>query len=190
MQEGARVTSLQGNNYLCIPATSKKIDKTLKFLDWVMASKENHDLFELGIEGKDWNAVGDDKYSVISSGSADSTSSTYNFPGYVMTWNPHYVRFSDKLPDEILEYKKYDLDPNAYYPSPTAGFIFDTSGIQTELTKVNAIMSENSTALEHGALQNPVEVLRAANAEADKNGREVIKEELKKQINEFLAAKN
>ena len=58
------------------------------------------------------------------------------------------------------------------------------------MTKVNAIMSENSTALEHGALNDPVEVLRKANAEAEQNGREVIKEELKKQINEFLANKN
>lgn len=191
MEKQARVTSLQGNNYLCIPATSKKIDSTLKFLDWVMASKENHDLFELGIEGKDWTAVGEDKYSLVSSGSGDAAASTqYTFPGYVMTWNPHYVRFSDKLPEEILEYKKYDLESDAYYPSPLAGFIFDTSNIQTEMTKVNAIVSENSTALEHGALANPIEVLRKANAEAEQNGRPAIKEELKKQINEFLAEKN
>ncbi len=183
MEPEARITSLQGNNFLCIPSTSKKIDATLKFLDWVFASKENHDLFELGIEGKDWTAVGDDKYSL-------PEDSQYTFPGYVLTWNPNFVRFSDELPEDIYEYKSYDLDTNGYYPSPLAGFIFDTSNIQTEMTKVNAIMSENSTALEHGALNDPVEVLRKANAEAEQNGREVIKEELKKQINEFLANKN
>lgn len=188
MEDDARITSLQGNNYLCIPATSKKIDSTLKFLDWLMSSAGNHDLFELGIEGKDWTAVGNDRYSLPSSG-GDSSSSQYTFPGYVMTWNPNYVRFSDKLPEEILEYKKYDLESSAYYPSPLAGFIFDTSSVQTEMTKVNAIMSENSTALEHGALANPIEVLRKANAEAEQNGRPRIKEELIKQINEFLANK-
>lgn len=184
MEDGARISSLQGNNFLCIPATSKKIDKTLTFLDWLMSSQDNHDLFELGIEGKNWTAIGDDRYSTPE-GSDDG----YTFPGYVMTWNPNYVRFSDKLPDEILEYKKYDLKADAYYTSPLAGFMFDTSNIQTEMTKVNAIMSENSTALEHGALADPIAVLQKANAEAEANGRDVIREELRKQINEFLANK-
>ena len=184
-EEGARLSTLQGNNYLCIPATSKKIESTLTFLDWLMSSQENHDLFELGIEGKDWNAVGDDKYTLTQ----ENSNNQYTFPGYVMTWNPHYVRFSDKLPDAIYNYKKYDLETSSYYTSPLAGFIFDSSNVQTEMTKVNAIMSENATALEHGALANPVEVLRKANAEAEQNGRPQIKEELKKQINEFLANK-
>ncbi len=186
MESNARLSSLQGNNYICIPATSKKIDKTLTFLDWLMASSENHDLFELGIEGKDWNAVGDDKYSLPENNSGTQ----YTFPGYVMTWNPNYVRFSTELPDDIYEYKKYDLESDAYYASPLAGFIFDTSSVQTEVTKVNAIVSENSTALEHGALADPIEVLRKSNAEAEQNGRQQIKEELKRQINEFLANKN
>lgn len=192
MEDKARLSSLQGNNYICVPKTSKKIDKTLKFLDWLMASKENHDLFELGIEGKDWTAIGEDQYSVPKSDKTGvaGSSSQYTFPGYVLTWNPNYVRFSDALPEKILEYKKYDLESDAYYASPLAGFIFDTSSIQTEMTKVNAIMSENSTALEHGALANPIEVLRKANAEAEQNGRPRIREELKKQVNEFLAKKN
>lgn len=150
-----------------------------------MASRENHDLFELGIEDKDWTAVGEDRYALTQ----ENSSAQYTFPGYVMTWNPNYVRFSDKLPEEIFEYKKYDLETSAYYTSPLAGFIFDSSNVQTEMTKVNAIMSENSTALEHGALENPVEVLRKANAEAEVNGRPQIKDELKRQINEFLANK-
>ena len=190
MENEARVTSLQGNNFLAIPATSKKIDKTLTFLNWLFESKENHDLFELGIEGKDWTAIGDDQYSLPSQDGKMASSLQYTFPGYVMTWNPHYVRFSDRLPDNILEYKKYDLKPEAYYPSPLAGFMFDTSSIQTEMTKVNAIMAENATALEHGALANPVEVLQKENAEAEKSGREEIKAELRKQVNEFLANKN
>lgn len=182
-EEGARLTNLQGNNYVCIPATSKKVEQTLTFLDWLMSSQENHDLFELGIEGKDWTAIGSDQYSL-------PDDAQYTFPGYVLTWNPNYVRFSDELPDEILEYKEYDLEEDAYYPSPLAGFLFDTSEIQTEMTKVNAIVSENSTALEHGVLADPIAVMRQTNADAEQNGRDVIREELKRQINEFLAEKN
>lgn len=192
MEDGARVTDLQGNNYVCIPATSKKVEQTLTFLDWLMASEENHDLFELGIEGKDWFPVGDDRYSLpeTEGNTAVGSSNRYTFPGYVLTWNPNYVRFSDKIPDDILAYKKYDLEESAYYPSPIAGFQFDTSSIQTEMTKVNAIISENVTALEHGALSDPLAVMRKTNQEAEKNGRDVIRAELERQINEFLANKN
>ena len=206
MEKEARLTDLKGNNFLAIPATSTKIDKTLKFLDWLAASQENHDLFELGIEGVHWTAVGDDKYEVIDLTSSSSTGETstegttedtsssanatvYNFPGYVMTWNPRYVRFSVDLNDTILEYKKYDLQKDAYYVSPIAGFTFDTSNIQTESTKVSAVISETSTALEHGIYDDPIQVLEETYAKAMDNGLQVIKDEMERQINEFLASK-
>ena len=68
--------------------------------------------------------------------------------------------------------------------------MFDTSNLQTETSVVSGITSKVSTALEHGALENPVEQLRANTAEALANGLDVIREEAKRQINEFLAEKN
>ncbi len=61
------MTNLQGNNFICIPAWSKKVDKALTFLDWLYANSTNHDLFELGVEGEDWKAIGDDRYEQIKS---------------------------------------------------------------------------------------------------------------------------
>lgn len=78
----------------------------MKFLDWLFSSEENHDLFELGIEGEDWEPVGEDQYRVIE---GETAAQTYTFPGYVLTWNPNYVKFPDTLPDDILAYKNMIL---------------------------------------------------------------------------------
>lgn len=186
MKPQARVTNLQGNNFICIPAWSKKVDKALTFLDWLYANSTNHDLFELGVEGEDWKAIGDDRYEQIKSDDNEA----YSFPGYVLTWNPNYVRFLDTLDEDIYEYKKYDLDRNAYYESPLAGFMFDTSKLQTESTVVSGIKSEVETALAHGALDDPVGKLNENINKCLYNGLDVIREEAIRQINEFLANKN
>ncbi len=187
MEPEARVTDLKGNNFICIPAWSKKTDKVLKFLDWLYANEDNHDLFELGIEGENWKAVGEDKYEQLTPKDREA----YSFPGYVLTWNPNFVRFQSSLPDDIYEYKKYDLEADAYYESPLAGFTFDTSNLQTETSVISGITSKVSTALEHGALDNPVEVKQQNTAECLETGNlDVIREEAKRQINEFLKNKN
>ena len=107
------------NNFVCVPISSSKVDLTMKFLDWLFSSEENHDLFELGIEGEDWEPVGEDQYRVIE---GETAAQTYTFPGYVLTWNPNYVKFPDTLPDDILAYKKYDLEKDAYYISAACRF--------------------------------------------------------------------
>lgn len=187
MEPEARVTDLKGNNFICIPAWSKKVDKVLTFLDWLYASSENHDLFELGIEGENWNAVGDDKYEQLTPADCEK----YSFPGYVLTWNPNFVRFQESLPQDIYDYKKYDLEAGSYYESPLAGFMFDTSKLQTETSVISGITSKVKTALEHGALDDPVKVLQDNTAECLATGSlDVIREEAKRQINEFLKEKN
>ena len=130
--------------------------------------------------------MGEDKYQQLTPPDREK----YAFPGYVLTWNPNFVKFEASLPDDIYEYKKYDLKPEAYYESPLAGFTFDTSMLQTETSVISGITSKVSTALEHGALDNPVEVKQQNTAECLANGLDVIREEAKRQINEFLKEKN
>lgn len=179
MANEARITTLEGNNFLCVPAVSDKVDLTMKFLDWLYANQDNHDLFELGIEGEDWNKIGDDKYEIV-------PGSDYNFPGYALTWNPNYVRFDTALPEDVFKYKKYDLSPSSYYISPIAGFHYDSSKTQSEIVTVNGILAEVDTALAHGALENPIEILNANRAKAKKAGRDIIEEDFRNQLTEFL----
>ena len=84
MEEGAYPTTYVANNGMAVPASSKNIDRTMKFLDWMFADAANHDLFELGIEGTDWEAVGEDQYTDLTgyASAFPGLSSRKQLPGY------------------------------------------------------------------------------------------------------------
>lgn len=185
MEKGAIGSGFTGNNFLCVPEASKKKDMAMKFMDWLFSSRENHDLFELGIEGKNWqqSVTGeDDRY-------AYAEGNEYTFPGYTMTWNSNYVRFNDILPDEVVEYRRYELDEDNYIASPLAGFTFNSTSVTTEVAKVSNVVTNVTNPLAHGILKNPIQEKQKNTAECRKKGLNVIQEEVVRQINEYLASK-
>lgn len=177
----ATLTKMMANNLVCIPSWSKKSDAVLRFLDWIFADKDNHDLIELGIEGEDWEAVGDDKYIPLDT--------SYHFPGYALTWNPDFVRINASIDDEICKYKTYELDIDSYYKSPLSGFTFDTTEIMSEVTAISVIRTSVYTALENGVVDDPVNTLKENTARCYENGLETIRQEAISQINDFLKHK-
>lgn len=188
MQEGAMTTAYTSNNGLCVPASSKKIDTVMKFLDWMFADAANHDLFELGIEGTDWKAVGEDQYESIS-GYADS------FPGYAFTWNPNYVKYSSILPEEVLEYKKWGQLESSFQRAPVCGFNFDTSDVDlsTTIAQVKTVTGKVKTTKLHGILNDGTQeydsakdMMKANVDEAMKSGGEDILKALETQLNDYM----
>lgn len=188
MEEGAITSTFAANNGLCVPANSEKIDRVMKFLDWMFADAENHDLFELGIEGTDWEASGDDKYKGI-------TSYPDNFHGYAFTWNPNYVRFSDTMPDDVIEYRKWELEESSFQAAPVCGFSFDTSDIDlsTKIAQVKTVTDKISTTKLHGILNDGTQefdsakdMLKSNVEEAMENGGEEVLEALETQLNDYM----
>jgi putative aldouronate transport system substrate-binding protein len=118
MRDHSIPTTFAGNNGLCVPESSKRKDLTMRFLDWLFASKENHDLFELGVEGVDYTLRPDGTYKAI-------TTYPANWPGYGFTWNPNYVTFSEYITGKNLEYRKYELKESAFVKQPITGFSFN-----------------------------------------------------------------
>lgn len=189
MKDGTYPTTYGGNNGMCVPASSKNIDRTMKFLDWLFGSAENHDLFELGIEGKDWQAIGDSQYQ-------DLTGYASNFPGYGFTWNPNYVKFSDALPEDILEYRVWETKQSSFVKSPVCGFSFD--GTSTEMStytaQTKAVTDMVNTVKLHGILNDGTttyasmaEMLKANSDSAYAAGADKVQAELVNQLNAFLA---
>jgi len=181
-EEQAVAASYSANNYLCIPASSEHIEETVAFLDWLFASGENHDLFEHGIEGIHWRAVGEDRYEAI----ADEEGKYYTFPGYALTWNSHYVRFPADMPSDILAYKEYELQESTFYEKLLSGFGFDDDGLQSQMAKVTQILNQVWPALRNGILDDPGKVLQDAVDEAEKYGLKDILTELEAQLQEYL----
>lgn len=191
MREGKPMVSsaLTAWNFLCVPQQSTKKDQAMQFLNWLFESRDNHDLFELGIEGTDWEAVGEDEYRKIST-------SNYSFPGYEMTWNPNFIRTNTDLPDDAKSVVKYGNDPASYITSPIAGFTFDntaTPELQTAYAAVSAIQTEYQPQIMLGLTKDPAAAQALVDEyyqKAEAAGLETIRQAVQEQLQAFLDSRN
>ncbi|MDR0719711.1 MAG: extracellular solute-binding protein [Treponema sp.] len=188
MQKRERIVSqpLTAWNFLCIPRQSKKIDKTMSFIDWLFQSRENHDLFELGIEGEDWKAFGDNEYQNL------SPANKYTFPGYEMTWNPGFIRTDVNYPDVIKDIFQYQNNPDTYIPSPIPGFIFNNeadSALRTAYAAVAGIQATYRPILMLGLAGRPEQTRKALEeyyAKVKSAGLDVIRQAVIDQVQKYL----
>lgn len=176
-------------NFLAVPQQSTKKDQAMQFINWLFEDRANHDLFELGIEGEDWEAVGEDEYRKIEG-------SNYNFPGYELTWNPNFIRTNADLPEDALAVVKYGNDPDTYLTSPISGFNFDntaTPELQTAYAAVSAIQTEYQPQIMLGLTKDPTAAQALVDEyyqKAEAAGLETIRQAVQDQLQAFLDNKN
>ncbi len=183
MQPAAIESTFVARNFACVPVTSKKVDRVMEFLNWIFEDKSHHDLFELGIEGKNWEAVGDEMYKFPDD--VDPTTN-YNFPGYELTWTPEYVRYMEGTPEEIIDLRKYAADKESYVKSPLSGFFFENEPIKTELAQISSVGKELESPMLCGIYENPRDEWEKAYKKVEKIGLDKVREELEKQLTEFF----
>lgn len=189
MEEGYYVTAGQTAwNFLCMPYYAKNADETMKFIDWIFQSWENHDLFELGIAGDDFELNEEGEYIKLDSENA------YVFRGYEMTWNPNFIRTNADLDDNVKAYVKYGNDPSSYTSSVMDGFTFDNQAsleLQTAYAAVTAVQSEYIRPLMTGMYGEETEAKLAEYWEkATAAGIETVRQAVWDQVQAFLDAKN
>lgn len=186
MEKGAYGAIVTSNNCLAIPSTSKNIDRTMSFLNWLFESAENHDLFEYGIEGVHWEAIGDNQYKA-----PDGVDATTNYitNGWNLTWTPQYYRYSADYTEAALPYAEFASELDNYTISPITGFTFNSDAVKTEITQCGAILGEILTPVNHGILENPYELFQKTTVELRKNNVQVAIDEYVRQLNEFLQSK-
>ncbi|MBE5835069.1 MAG: extracellular solute-binding protein [Butyrivibrio sp.] len=193
MEEGAIAVNYEGNNGLCVPASSDKIEYTMKFLDWLFGSQEAHDLFQLGIEGKDF-VYGEEEgtYETLTNYSSD-------FGGYGWTWNPNYALISTAYDGDALAYRQYEYEDSTFSALPILGFHFDTTDVDlsTSVAQCKAVTDLVSTVKLHGiktdgngvTYDTITEMINANTAQALENGGQDIVDALEEQLTAFLASK-
>lgn len=188
MEEGAVICDMATNNWLVVPEWSEKTDAVMYFLDWMFGNQEAHDLFELGIEGEDWEAVGTDGYKKLE----QDESTAYSMPTYSFTQNPAYIRVSEFVSGnpEIKERFDYMYDPSTYKLSPLAGFVFDTTNVETQIANVSALSNELQLHISMYDADEAAEKINQWHTDAEAVGLEEIRAELISQIQAFLDAKN
>jgi hypothetical protein len=182
MKPGSLRTDFRSNNGVVIPANSKNADRTMKFLDWMYSSQENHDLFELGIEGEHWTKDGAKGFKPT------DKSVNYQFQGYELTWNPAMSRVNTNQDPEVLKYIDYAKDKNSYYQVPLSGFIFNTKPVATELGKINPKLGQASDILMTGLDPNWKALAQKANKDWRDMGLETVRAEVIKQVQAYLDA--
>jgi ABC-type glycerol-3-phosphate transport system substrate-binding protein len=182
MKPGAIRTDFRANNSVVIPTSSKNADRTMKFLDWLYSSKDNHDLFELGIEGENWVKDGDNGYKTT-----DKTAN-YPFQGYELTWNPTLSRINMSNDPETVTYLQYAMDKNSYYQIPLSGFIFDTKPVATEIAKIKPKLQQTADILMTGLEPNWKQLAQKSNKDWRDLGLEKVRAEVIKQVQAYLDA--
>jgi len=175
-------TDFRAWNFGVLPVTSKNQDRTMSFFNWLYTDKKNHDLFELGVEGKDWEAVGTDKYKVPTGVDAKSV---YNFPGFIMTWNPTMQKYDSKNPDAIVKKMNNYGNTNFYYKTIEAGFTFVPDAVKNEMAKMGDLLSL-TRAVQNGVIADIPGKLVDIQKQYDQAGFSKVRAEVLKQYSAWL----
>ncbi|WP_159886956.1 ABC transporter substrate-binding protein [Paenibacillus puerhi] len=180
MKDKAISTNYKANNSVAIPVTSKNVDRTMKFFDWLFSSRENHDLFEHGIPGKHWEAVGDNQIKLL------DESKNYTFPGYELTWNPSMIRLASDLDENVKKYYEYSAKPETYYTAVLGKFTFDNTQVKSEFANINSKAEPFVQILKAGQMKDWEAQAVKLNSELKPLGLDKIRAELQKQVQAYL----
>lgn len=183
-REGSMKSDFKAYNFVALPANSKNPDRVMKFFDWLFANQENNDLIALGIQGKHWEPVGEGKYKVPDG--VDATKN-YAFPQYMLTWNPIYNREAATLPESVNSVIERINKKESYVMSPIAGFQLNAEPIKNELTKLGPEFKKASTVAALGLTDDIEGVYKKANERMQKMGLEKVRQEIKTQLEAYLA---
>lgn len=185
-------TDFKAWNYLAVPSTSPNADLAMLFMDWLFASRENHDLFQYGIEGVNWQkidpATPDGSYQAL----ITKDHVPYTLPGYYLTWNPNYLRSPAGISEKAAKYIKYVQDPKTYTTYLYSEFRFDYTEVQSELLNPSfGTYATQSIPFYLGTQQDPVAKFNQiiTNRIANKKFQDdlaIIKAEFRRQLQEFI----
>ncbi|MCD9025112.1 extracellular solute-binding protein [Cohnella silvisoli] len=169
------ITNFSQWNFMSVPITSKHKERAIQFLNWTQ-QKENYDLLAYGIQGKNWEAVGDDKYKPLDS--------NYSWFPYLWIWNPTFERLNASQSEEVIELNKFTRDANNFEKDVLTGFQFDPQPVLNEMTKFKTIEDKYYPTIFNGVLDPDT-----AWADFKKEGGPSLKkiqQEMQKQIDAFL----
>ncbi len=176
LEKGQVTTNFKQANFQAIPKVSKNKERAMMFLNWT-AKKENYDLLAYGIEGRNYEAIGDDQYKSL-------PDSKYGFFPYAWVWNPTLDRLNAGFDPVSIEHYKFNANADNLIASVLTGFSFDPEPVANEVSLYSAIEDKYYSALFNGVM-DPTETWNELKSEGEGYLKK-IQTELQKQIDEFL----
>ena len=180
--QGSIPTTYAAWNDLCVPSYSTNTIEAMRFLDWLYSDWSRIDLFNYGVEGTDWQVVGDDEYTLL-----QPMGEAFRFPSYELAWNPQHHRIDTALPDAEKALLEFTFDQSSYAASPLAGFTLNTAPIAIEIASLNSLYAEYYTAFGHGAYgAQTQEKIDELHTRSEAIGLETVRAEIIRQIQTHL----
>ncbi|WP_310602160.1 ABC transporter substrate-binding protein [Anaerosporobacter sp.] len=176
------------NSGISINANSKKAERAMMVLNAFYTDKEIYDLTYLGIEGKHWEAVGDDQYKEIDeSGYGVDANCNWGWRNMNLTRTAYIENRTplDDSYDKILEEWNSNIKPNHVYD----GFNFDPTNVSTQVAAVEANVDKYYTPLFYGLVKDVDATIAEFKKALEKAGIRDILDELNRQAAEFVASK-
>lgn len=152
------------NNGVAINLSSQHKERAMMVLNEFYTNPEVYDLAMLGIEGKHWEAVGDDQYKVIDeSNYGVSNNCNWGWNNADLT-RTEYIENRTAL-DDTYDAMQEAWENNIKEPHPYDGFNFDTTKVSTQFAAVEAALGNYYAPLTNGLVDDvdaSIEALRSA----------------------------
>jgi putative aldouronate transport system substrate-binding protein len=170
--------TFQSDNFLVLNAKGGNTDKVMQLEDW-LSIKENHDIISYGIQGRDWNPVGDDSLEQLTE---------YTFPGFALCWRSSLERRSKLMTASEADLFTWAQDYGNFTSDTFAGFIPDSEPVKREEAQMLAAFTQYANPLYFGAVDvdKGLDALKKA---ADKAGLAKLQAEMRTQADAYLKSK-
>jgi putative aldouronate transport system substrate-binding protein len=160
-----------------IGRNSKNPKAAVSLLELVNTDKEFFNLLTLGIEGVQYEKAGGGAIRRLGT-------SNYAIAGWQLG-NQFNSYLTEKQPPDLWEETKRVNEESV--KSPLLGFAFDSSKVKNELSQCGTVIKQYAVA--GNGSEDPQKYFEAFSKKLDEVGVNKIKEELERQIDEFLAEK-
>lgn len=176
------------NNGVAINASSKNKERAMMVLNEFYTNPQVYDLAMLGIEGKHWEAVGDDQYSVIDeSGYGVSNNCNWGWNNANLT-RKEYIENRTALDDRCdelqLEFNSHIKENHVY-----DGFNFDSTKVSTQFAAVEAALGNYYEPLVNGLVTDVDTSIKEMTAALESAGIRDVLAEMERQAEEYVAEK-
>ena len=165
-----------------VAQNSDHVEESVKLLNYINSKPEIMNTLVYGLEGENWEKVGEDKIKLLPKYNEGATHmSAWN------TGNAALLYKDERVTPEQLAASEKGLKEAT--DSPLLGFNFNQEPVADEIANVNNVVNEYVAGLHTGTV-DPEKVLPEFNKALKDAGIDKIKEEMQRQYDEFLKNKN
>mgnify|MGYP004466724167 CR=1 FL=1 len=175
------------NGGMAINANSKNKERAMMVINELYCNRELQDLTMLGIEGKHWEAVGDDQYKILdASGFPTDNNCNWGWSNKEAIRTEYVENRTDM--DDAYDTLLASFDENTKGEHPLDGFSFDTANVTTQVAAVEAACGNYYDPLMNGLVSDVDGTIEEFRAALDSAGMQDILDEIQRQVDEYLAA--